>query len=203
MNLEERMNINLFLSKSGIWGYPLLFLSILSLAIIIERIIFYIYLYHRDRKVNINKYEKKLEKKQNLAGVEENDYFNEMLKNNFENYSYFSYTKVKISLEKLWEKAKKNMNILEFTVKVAPLLGILGTISGIIKSFIAVGEFSLKKKALVTSGISEALLTTAAGLIISIFVMFWLYIFKWFRKRIFTKYEDFMTVFEAILNDGK
>ncbi len=197
------MNINLFLSKSGIWGYPLLFLSILSLAIIIERIIFYIYLYHRDRKVNINKYEKKLEKKQNLAGVEENDYFNEMLKNNFENYSYFSYTKVKISLEKLWEKAKKNMNILEFTVKVAPLLGILGTISGIIKSFIAVGEFSLKKKALVTSGISEALLTTAAGLIISIFVMFWLYIFKWFRKRIFTKYEDFMTVFEAILNDGK
>ncbi|TYB31661.1 MAG: MotA/TolQ/ExbB proton channel family protein [Candidatus Mcinerneyibacterium aminivorans] len=197
------MNIDIFLSKSGIWGYPLLLLSIIALAIIIERLIYYIVLYYKDRKINIDKYIEIIENQNDISKIKENNYFNEILKKHFSGYSYYSYTKIKVELEKIWKNSKNNVKVLEFTVKVAPLLGILGTISGIIKSFIAVGEFDMEKKALVTSGISEALLTTEAGLIISVIVLLWIYIFGWIRKKIFSKYENFLTIFEAILQDNK
>ncbi len=51
---------------------------------------------------------------------------------------------------------------------VAPLMGFLGTVAGMINSFEALAEAGLSNPGLVASGISEALITTASGLAIAI-----------------------------------
>ncbi len=52
---------------------------------------------------------------------------------------------------------------------ISPLLGLLGTVTGNIKAFGVLGEFgSVGDPSLLASGISEALLTTAAGIAVSI-----------------------------------
>jgi biopolymer transport protein ExbB len=51
---------------------------------------------------------------------------------------------------------------------VAPLLGFFGTVSGMIKSFDALAEQGLSNPGAVAAGISEALVTTAAGLLVAI-----------------------------------
>lgn len=61
----------------------------------------------------------------------------------------------------------KRLGILSFVTSSAPLLGMLGTVTGMISAFagMAVGGVSNET---VSAGISEALITTAAGLIISL-----------------------------------
>ena len=51
---------------------------------------------------------------------------------------------------------------------LAPMLGFLGTVTGMIKAFNAIAAAGASHPGLVASGISEALLTTAAGLVIGI-----------------------------------
>lgn len=51
---------------------------------------------------------------------------------------------------------------------VSPLLGLLGTIMGMIKSFAAISEKGVGDPTIVSKGISEALITTATGLIVAI-----------------------------------
>lgn len=51
---------------------------------------------------------------------------------------------------------------------IAPLLGLLGTIMGMITTFEAVSEFGLGNARAMAEGISEAMITTRTGLIIAI-----------------------------------
>lgn len=63
---------------------------------------------------------------------------------------------------------EKGLPVLATVAMVAPLLGFLGTVTGMINSFEALAAVGLNDPAAVASGISEALITTAAGLIIAI-----------------------------------
>jgi biopolymer transport protein ExbB len=60
------------------------------------------------------------------------------------------------------------MGVLDTMITVAPLLGIFGTVTGIIQSFEALGAAGVDRPAEVTAGIAQALITTAAGLAIAI-----------------------------------
>lgn len=51
---------------------------------------------------------------------------------------------------------------------VAPLLGLLGTVTGIIRTFGVIRAFGNANPSLMAGGISEALLTTATGLVIAV-----------------------------------
>jgi biopolymer transport protein ExbB len=63
---------------------------------------------------------------------------------------------------------ERGLGILATIAMIAPLLGFLGTVTGMINSFDALAEVGLNNPAAVAAGISEALITTAAGLIIAI-----------------------------------
>jgi biopolymer transport protein ExbB len=63
---------------------------------------------------------------------------------------------------------ERGLPILATTATIAPLLGFLGTVTGMINSFDALAAVGLNNPAAVAQGISEALITTAAGLIIAI-----------------------------------
>jgi len=63
---------------------------------------------------------------------------------------------------------ERGMVWLATVANIAPLLGFLGTVSGMIKAFEAIALAGDIEPSLVASGISEALITTAAGLAIAI-----------------------------------
>jgi biopolymer transport protein ExbB len=60
------------------------------------------------------------------------------------------------------------LNTLGTIAGVAPLLGLLGTVTGIIRAFTAIHEGGMGDPRLLSGGISEALICTAAGLIVAI-----------------------------------
>src|SRR5918992_5365973 len=63
---------------------------------------------------------------------------------------------------------ERGLPVLATVAMIAPLLGFLGTVTGMINSFEALASVGLNNPAAVASGISEALITTAAGLMIAI-----------------------------------
>jgi biopolymer transport protein ExbB len=63
---------------------------------------------------------------------------------------------------------ERGLPILATVAMIAPLLGFLGTVTGMINSFEALASVGLNNPAAVAQGISEALITTAAGLAIAI-----------------------------------
>lgn len=66
-------------------------------------------------------------------------------------------------------KMERRLSALDTIITIAPLLGILGTVTGIIDSFnVLAGLEGVSNHALLAMGIAEALITTAAGLIIAI-----------------------------------
>lgn len=62
--------------------------------------------------------------------------------------------------------------ILETVVTAAPLLGLLGTIIGMMQAFEVIGGSGLVAPAKVTSGVAQALISTALGLLIALFALF-------------------------------
>lgn len=63
---------------------------------------------------------------------------------------------------------EKNINMLGTIGAIAPLLGLLGTVLGIITSFLAITEGSMQDPTMLAAGVSQALITTAAGMVVAI-----------------------------------
>ena len=72
--------------------------------------------------------------------------------------------------DRIIDGLEDKLNYLSVIIGLAPMLGLLGTITGMISSFNALNERTQNPMA-VTSGIGEALITTVYGLCIAIMVM--------------------------------
>jgi biopolymer transport protein ExbB len=64
-----------------------------------------------------------------------------------------------------------HLELLGVIASISPLLGLLGTVSGMINAFAAVAQAGMGNPGLLAGGIGQALLTTAAGLVVAIPVM--------------------------------
>jgi len=73
------------------------------------------------------------------------------------------------SLEK---SLNRGLWVLETVVTAAPLMGLLGTITGMMQSFKVIGGSGLVAPTQVTSGVAQALIATALGLLVAIFALF-------------------------------
>jgi biopolymer transport protein ExbB len=90
------------------------------------------------------------------------------------------------------ERAEARMWVLGTIITLAPLLGLLGTVVGLMGSFASLGDDALGVTK-VTGGIAEALIATAAGLAIAIGCLL---PYNYFRKRVAT----FRGAFERWIN---
>ena len=69
------------------------------------------------------------------------------------------------------EAMRRYMKVMDTIITVAPLLGIFGTVVGIISSFEMLGGGGIGHPEAVTQGVAQALITTASGLEIAIFTV--------------------------------
>lgn len=82
------------------------------------------------------------------------------------------------------------LNILGTMSNIAPLLGLFGTVIGIIRAFAAIARTGSGGSAVVAMGVAEALMTTAAGIIVAVIATVFYNIFvRMIRSRI-AKLED-------------
>ena len=63
---------------------------------------------------------------------------------------------------------KQDVGTIAMLAGIAPLLGLLGTVSGMIKTFSVIAEFGTGNAKALAGGISEALLTTQTGLVVAV-----------------------------------
>ncbi len=70
------------------------------------------------------------------------------------------------------DRLRRGFSVLDTVITVAPMLGILGTVTGIINTFHVLSAAGIENPTGATAGIAEALITTAAGLIVAIGCLF-------------------------------
>lgn len=93
---------------------------------------------------------------------------------------------------------EKNINFLGTISATAPLLGLLGTVLGIIESFLLI-DLANSGPASMIPGISQALITTAAGMLIAIPALFAYRYFQRLVQEYITELEQQSTLFHAAL----
>lgn len=94
-------------------------------------------------------------------------------------------------------KLYRKIDYLSFIAAITPMMGLLGTVTGMIKSFnqIALTEGAAKPSQL-AGGISEALVTTCLGLVVAIPAMFFV---TFFRNRIDSYVAETETVVDKLM----
>lgn len=182
--------------------YPLLLCSIISMAIIIERSFFWIGVgMRRNRELvndvldlcRIGDWEAV---RQRSAGS--HNYVVRVLVSGILHREYSLTKAMESAAAAEIRRMSRYMGVLDTIITVAPLLGILGTVTGIIKSFELLGAGGLDNPQSVTGGIAEALITTAAGLSIAIPSVFCYNYFNSCIERAGQIIEKYATSFEIV-----
>lgn len=91
---------------------------------------------------------------------------------------------------------ERDLRVMKICVSAAPLVGLLGTVTGMLATFdaLATGSGGDKTMSLVASGISEALVTTETGLVIAIPGLF----FQYQLTRRYERYKAFLAHLETV-----
>ncbi|MCC5897210.1 MAG: MotA/TolQ/ExbB proton channel family protein [Phormidium sp. BM_Day4_Bin.17] len=192
------MTLNI-LTSSGIVAIPLLMFSILSLALIAERCYFWIQLLRQQDRI--------IKKAFRLL---ESDWYSaiQLLKKNlkFPMCRIFvealeledpTIDEFQIALETAARAEvpvlRRFNTVFDTIVAVAPLLGLLGTVLGLMTSFasLRLGDVSQSDTIGVTGGISEALGSTVLGLVVAIFTLLFSNTFRSFYRRQIALIEEY------------
>ncbi|NJR45685.1 MAG: MotA/TolQ/ExbB proton channel family protein [Hyellaceae cyanobacterium CSU_1_1] len=172
--------------SGGVVMFPLLGLSIYALAIVLERSLFWFKTsQNQDRVIKqlLNLYRDDPQ----AASVMLKRHLNLPIARIFFvalSLERSTPQKFKLALESAAQAEipglKRFNNSLETVIGVAPLLGLLGTVLGLITSLssLKLGNIASSQAAGVTGGIGEALISTAAGLVVAIATLFFASIFR-------------------------
>ncbi len=169
------MQIFSLIIKGGYVMYPIILCSIISLAIFLER--WYVL---RHSQVRVNRYLWSIRR-----AVAQKDWESvvDISEKNPSPPSRIILAGVRKHFQGLTREAReamediamqelpvyeKRLSTLSVVASISPLLGLLGTVTGMIKTFNVISVVGVGKPAEMAGGISEALITTAAGLIVAI-----------------------------------
>ncbi len=165
-----------FLAKGGVMMIFILLASIIGVAIVIERYVFLSKEKASMKKLfNIAREKIKKGSIRDIIAVcdAENSVSSNILKTAVEAYlNGASKEDIENSIEDISKIELPVLNrylyLLGTMVTVSPMLGLLGTVLGMIKSTTVLAEKGLASPSELLAGIAEALITTAAGLIVAI-----------------------------------
>ena len=166
-----------FFKKGGIVMYPLSLVAIIALLLFLERFIMLSYRGHLGRrftkKMDALVAEKKYEEAANLCLKKETSLAMVLFAvlNKVNDTRENAERSLQEALLREQPKLERRMGLLAAMGTIAPLLGLLGTVTGIITLFTVITEVGTNDARVLAGGISEALVTTEMGLVIAIPVM--------------------------------
>ncbi len=96
---------------------------------------------------------------------------------------------------------KNRLGVLDTIVTLAPLLGLLGTVVGMIGSFDVMSEVGMGQPHAITGGVAEALIATATGLLIAILTLVSYNYFTAKVEREMDRMEHFSSSLELMLHE--
>ena len=144
--------IELFI-KGGFLMYPILFCSVMGLSILINK-----FLQYRKILVSLG---------QELSSLQKSP--PPILKPLLETMkSGGSEQELSLVGTRQIKGIEKGLSWLSLIATIAPLLGLTGTVTGMIKAFMVIANSTTVNPPMLAGGIWEALITTAAGLLVAI-----------------------------------
>ncbi|HEY8464765.1 MAG TPA: MotA/TolQ/ExbB proton channel family protein [Bacillota bacterium] len=201
-----------FFIKGGVVMIPLLFCSFLAMVIIIERLIFY---------SRLNKWEEQEMKLLKLyigqgrwedAQAVAADWRSPLGRVAEAALKQYGKGNLELTVQHAGEqevrRLQRGLGMLDTIVTASPLLGLLGTVTGIIRSFTALSISGGAQATQLSLGIAEALYTTAFGLAIAIPALFFL---NWFygiaeqqAERLTAGVQELLSIFnkDQVKQDG-
>jgi biopolymer transport protein ExbB len=173
-----------FFQEGGPFMWPLALWSVLSLAFFLERVYTYAKLRSEDEMAEVTTdINSRIDSGTSMdqlkafcseVGKMEGEVFGEGIER-FEHLSneQRSMEEMREEMNGTVERAALNyleryLAVIDFVAKSVVLLGLLGTVNGMINAFEGIAEKGLGEPTIVAAGISEALITTVTGLVISI-----------------------------------
>jgi biopolymer transport protein ExbB len=161
-----------FFARGGPIMWPLLICSILSLAIIFEKARFWWRVNRRKDGNLLDSIFELVERGDHqgaiTSGTGAKDIEGRVLMAGLLNHDHGLKESMEAEAVEQIERMKSGMNVLDTIITMAPLLGILGTVLGIIESFDLLSLSGIQDPKAVIGGISQALITTASGLTVAL-----------------------------------
>ncbi|MEO1147525.1 MAG: MotA/TolQ/ExbB proton channel family protein [Cyanobacteria bacterium J06638_22] len=190
----------------GIVMWPLLGFSVVAIALIAERLVFWVRINRRQRRivqdvlrVYPNNFDAALLKlKQNIDLPIARIFVEALEVDHFPPHAF------QLTLEGATQAELPIMRrfntIFDTITTTAPLLGLLGTVLGLIRSFatLNLGNVGAESAIQVTGGISEALISTAAGLTVAVFTLFFANIFRGLYRRQIAAIREYGSQLEVL-----
>ncbi len=139
------MDILAFIEKGGVIVYILIALNIIGFSIMLLKMV-NLYLFNKNKQIIVD------------------DILNQLKNSNSDLILTHIDSLVILSIKRL----EKGLNTIKIIATISPLLGLLGTVIGILSSFDVIGKVGLNDPMLFSSSISIALITTVTGLIVAI-----------------------------------
>lgn len=169
------MNLLEIFFKGGIVMWFILLSSVVGLAVVIDRFIVL-----RRAKINVPAFMVRIRgfiKKKDISGaisycMQEKSPVANIVRKGLKKYKY-GHDRVKEAIENAGSqeisKLEKGLLLLASVAGIAPLLGFLGTVTGMIQAFMTIQDLAgAANPSDLAGGIWEALITTAFGLIVGI-----------------------------------
>jgi biopolymer transport protein ExbB len=138
------MDLMYYMDKGGIIMYILLGLNIVGFTIMIFKFLQFLFIKTKDNRF--------------ISGI-------------YENMSGDKESQLALGKDLLTEKMvsyEKGLSTIRIIASIAPLLGLLGTVIGVLGAFEAISKQGLGDPSVFASGISLALITTVGGLVVAI-----------------------------------
>jgi len=162
-----------FFHKGGPIMWPILFTSVVALTVVLERLFFIVR----------EKLRRQPEVVERMLSAIEHGESNSALKLGRGSRDFIARTlvyalshedklnAVQRAAGRELQRYNRGLSLLDTAITVAPLLGLLGTVTGMIRSFSILGGAELGAPSAITGGIAEALIATAFGLGVAILAL--------------------------------
>ncbi len=184
--------------------WPLLACSVAVLTVIVERILFWVSIEKNRNRQLMDKILTLAEKGDweliHKKTVDSNDHVIQLLISGIVHRKYDMGRAMEAEADHTVQRMTRYMPVLDTMITVTPLLGIFGTVLGIIGSFKILGASGIADPKLVTNGIAQALITTATGLGIAIIAVIPYNYFNSRISRAIHVMEKYATSLEVVFN---
>jgi biopolymer transport protein ExbB len=157
--------------KGGWIMWPILITSVIAVSVIVERAIWWILESRKRDGDKLDKIYSALEtgdiKSASAFARNSRDPLLRVIWHGLNHYHASLQGALQVAAGIELERAGRFLVVLDTIVTLAPLLGLLGTVTGLMRAFFRLGDVELSEQA-IGGGIAEALIATASGLVIAV-----------------------------------